>query len=59
MLAWAFLTSGVELFFNNDRAMHIMTAVKESHVSRISLVTYQPQRIRLLNDINVFGLFLC
>ena len=33
--------------------MHIMTAVKESHVSRINpRVTYQPQCPRLLNDVN-------
>ena len=43
-------------------AMHIMTAVKESHISHhsgSSPVTYQPQRTRLLSDVNVFGgLFL-
>ena len=37
-LAWAFPTPGGELFFNNGRyvAMHIMTTVKESHVSCIN-----------------------
>ena len=38
----------------------IMTAVKESHVFRINpCVIYQPQRTRLLSDVNVFAkLFL-
>ena len=42
-------------------ATHIMTAVKESgffshlsYQSASSPVTYQPQRIRLLSDVNVF-----
>ena len=42
-------------------AMHIMTAVKESHMFRINpRVTYPPQRTRLLSDVNVSGgLCLC
>ena len=42
-------------------AMHIMAAVKESHVFHINpCVTYQPQRTRLLSNVNIFGgLFLC
>ena len=36
--------------------MHIMTAIKESHVFRINpRAIYQPQRTRLLSDVNVFG----
>ena len=40
--------------------MHIITAVKESHVFHINPhVTYQPQRTQLLSNVNVFGgLFL-
>ena len=47
--------SAVNYFSIMTVAQHIMTAVMKS-----GLVTYQPQRIRLLNDVNVFGgLLLC
>ena len=62
-------TSGGELFFDNWLYMynHMMTAVKESPFfasesrhSASSPVTYQPQCIWLLSDVNVFGwLILC
>ena len=42
-------------------AKHIMTAVNESHVSLYhsasSLVTYQPQHLLLLSDVNVADYF--
>ena len=59
------LTLVVNYFSIIAVAKHIMTVVKESGVilsyhSASSPVTYQPQWIRLLSDVNVSGgLFLC
>ena len=62
-LAWAFPTSGGELFFNNDRCYAYDERCQGmshlSYHSASSLVTHQPQRSQLLSDVNVFAkLFL-
>ena len=62
-LAWAFPTSGGTFFSIMTIAKRIMAAQGTwifLYHSASRPVTYQPQRIRLLCDVNIFGrLFLC